>query len=286
MRPKPLLLPVVLSALLASLATHAAPPPAPATPTAEQARAFLLGLLVKSPYRLPPAALNGEIRYRLRFESGQAWRIPDTGEQAATAIDDGIALAVCADCGDEAAPTDAELQRYLRPNAWVRSDDRDVRAFARSHGRGLSVHTRMKTLAAAVRAHMTGPIDYRHYHDAATALQNRGGDCTEFAVLLAAVARARGIPARIAHGLAYSGRMSGQPHVFSPHAWVQVWDGTRWVSYDAALGAFGAGHIALIVGDGDPTALRGLNRAMRDLRVVDAAGIRRTVAQVGDAGAD
>ena len=73
--------------------------------------------------------------------------------------------------------------------------------------------------------------------------------------------------------------MSGQPHVFSPHAWVQVWDGQRWVSYDAALGTFGAGHIALIVGDGDPNALRGLNRAMRDLRVVDAAGIRNTVAQ-------
>lgn len=272
MRPKPLLLSAVLAALLSAAPAFAE------TPTAEQARAFLLSLLVKSPYRLPPAALNGEIRYRLRFDNGRQWRIPDTGEQRVTASGDDLTLAVCTACGDEAAPSADDLQRYLRANAWVRSDHREVRAFARSHGRGLSVHTRMKTLTAAVRAHMTGPIDFRHYHDAATALKNRGGDCTEFAVLLAAGARALGIPARIAHGLAYSGRMSGQPHVFSPHAWVQVWDGQRWVSYDAALGAFGAGHIALIVGDGDPNALRGLNRAMRDLRVVDAAGIRRTVA--------
>ncbi len=274
--PRPTLL--ALGLLLASLPAAATPPARPA-PTTEEARAFLLSLLVKSPYRLPPAALNGEIRYRLRFEGGQDWRIPDTGEQRVTASGDALTLAVCADCGDEAAPSADDLRRYLRANAWVRSEDRNVRAFARSHGRGLSVHTRMKTLTAAVRAHMTGPIDYRHYHDAATALQERGGDCTEYAVLLAAGARALGIPARIAHGLAYSGRMSGQPHVFSPHAWVQVWDGMRWTSYDAALGAFGAGHIVLIVGDGDPGALRGLNRAMRDLRVVDAAGIRRTVAR-------
>ncbi len=29
-------------------------------------------------------------------------------------------------------------------------------------------------------------------------------------------------------------------------------DGTRWVSYDAGLGRFDAGHIALVVGDGTP----------------------------------
>ena len=49
--------------------------------------------------------------------------------------------------------------------------------------------------------------------------------------------------------------MSGVPHVFAPHAWVQAWDGTRWTSYDAALGRFDAGHIALMIGDGDPVIL-------------------------------
>jgi len=288
MPPRCLLRLLNLGLLLAlAPSAFAAPNPAPgATPTSEQARAFLLGLLVKSPYRLPASALNGEIRYRLRFESGQNWRIPETSEQRVIASEQGIALAVCADCGEEPAPSEAQLQRYLRPNAWVRSDDREIRAFARSHGLGLSVQTRMKALTAAVRAHMNGPIDYRHYHDAATALENRSGDCTEYAVLLAAVARARGIPARIAHGLAYSGRMSGQPHVFTPHAWVQVWDGKRWLSYDAALGDFGAGHITLIVADGDPSALRGLNRAIRDLRIVDATGIRRSAARAEAVRAD
>lgn len=254
-----------------------AEPPAPPPPTAEEARALLDSLLVTSPYRLPPSALAGEIRYRLAMPAD--WRWPQTGEQRALAIADAPAgeteLAVCADCGDETPPGPADLQRYLRANAWVRSDDRRVRAFARANARGRSVDARMRALADAVRAHMTGGVDFTRYDDAVAALESRSGDCTEFAVLLAASARAVGLPARIAHGLSYSGRMNGRPHVFVPHAWVQVWDGRRWASYDAALGRFDAGHLALIVGDGDPAVANAFNRAVRALRIVDAAEIRR-----------
>ncbi len=262
------------SALLIALPmltpAHAAEPP-----SHDEARAFLHSLFVASPYRLNAIALSGEIRYRLASSASPTWQPPRTGEQSVWIDDAGLHVAICADCGDEPAPSADMLRHYLSPNAWVRSDDRDIRSFARQHGRGRSVRTRMEGLTEAVRAHMNGPIDYRHYHDAATALQNRSGDCTEFAVLLAAVARARGIPTRIVHGIAYSGRFAGRAHVFSPHAWVQAWDGTRWTSYDAGFGPFGAGHIVLAIGDGDPAALRGLNRATRQLRIVDAAQIQR-----------
>jgi len=262
------------SALLIALATlapaHAAEPP-----SHDEARAFLHSLFVASPYRLNAIALSGEIRYRLASRASPTWQPPRTGEQSVWIDAEGVHVAICADCGDEPAPSADMLRHYLSANAWVRSDDRNIRSFARQHGRGRSVRTRMEGLTEAVRAHMNGPIDYRHYHDAATALQNRSGDCTEFAVLLAAVARARGIPTRIVHGIAYSGRFAGRAHVFSPHAWVQAWDGTRWTSYDAGFGPFGAGHIVLAIGDGDPAALRGLNRTTRQLRIVDAAQIRR-----------
>ncbi len=97
-------------------------------------------------------------------------------------------------------------------------------------------------------------------------------------MLLAAGARALGIPARVVHGISYSGRMSGVPHVFAPHAWVQAWDGMRWTSYDAALGRFDAGHIALMIGDGDPGLAATFNGMIRDLRVVDAIGVRHRAA--------
>lgn len=265
---------MLATALLLALSALA---PADATepPSHDQAREFLRSLLVASPYRLNASALSGEIRYRLTITAAQPWQPPRTGEQSVAVDGDGLLLSICADCGDEAAPSAETLQHHLAANAWVRSDDPRIRSFARQHGRGRSVHARMARLTEAVRTHMNGPIDYRHYHDAVTALENRNGDCTEFAVLLAAVARARGIPTRIVHGIAYSGRLVDRTHVFSPHAWVQAWDGTRWTSYDAGFGQFGAGHLVLAIGDGDPASLRGLNRATRQLRIVDAAQIQR-----------
>lgn len=242
-------------------------------PTTEQARAFVQSLLVKSPYRMSAQARAGEIRYRLRFDSSREWAWPETGEQRATTDANGTELRICGDCGREQAPTDAMLHRYLMPNAWVQSDDRRIRNFARQHTRGGSTHVRMQALVTAIQKHMTGGIDYRDYHDALTALETRSGDCTEYAVLLAASARALGIPARLAHGIAYSSRFTGQAHVFSPHVWVQVWNGKRWTSYDAGLGRFDAGHLALYIGDGSPDGLNGLGRVIRDLRIEEAAGI-------------
>ncbi len=242
-------------------------------PTAEQARAFVQSLLVKSPYRMSAQARAGEIRYRLRFESSREWSWPETGEQRAITDANGTELRICSDCGREPAPTDAMLRRYLAPNAWVQSDHRRIRNFARQHTRGGSTHVRMQALVTAIQKHMTGAIDYRDYHDALAALDTRSGDCTEYAVLLAASARALGIPARLAHGIAYSSRFTGQAHVFSPHVWLQVWDGKRWTSYDAGLGRFDAGHLALYIGDGSPDGLGGLGRVIRDLRIEQAAAI-------------
>ncbi|WP_190285821.1 transglutaminase-like domain-containing protein [Montanilutibacter psychrotolerans] len=272
----------VMLLALAAASAHAtdAPPPAavPAAATGSRtdadARELVRSLLVKSPYRMSAQALAGTIRYRFALTPALTWRWPMTGEQV---VRDGIemtTLTVCRDCGIEPAPDAATLATYLAPNAWVQSDAREVRAFARTHvARGNDVDHRMRALADAVQKHMTGPTDFNGYHDAVTALRTRGGDCTEFAVLLAALGRARDIPTRLAYGIAYSSRFTGESHVFSPHVWVQAWDGKRWRSYDAGLGRFDAGHIALFVGDGGTDGLPAVTRAIARLRIVDAAGI-------------
>lgn len=248
----------------------------PPAPSQEQAREFVRSLLVASPYRIPLEARNGEIRYQLTLADGTRWPWPETGEQHVEpdAAGTTTTLSICLECGREAAPTAAELQRYLGANAWVQSDDPAIARFARQHTRGRDSHRQMLRLRDAVQKHMTGPIDFRHYDSAVAALQSRSGDCTEFAVLLAALARARGIPARVAYGVAYSSRFTGQSHVFSPHTWVQAWDGQRWRSYDAGLGQFGSGHIALFVGDGSSVGLQQVSRAIRQIRIVAAAGIK------------
>jgi hypothetical protein len=72
------------------------------------------------------------------------------------------------------------------------------------------------------------------------------GDCTEHAVLLTALLRAAGIPARVVSGLLYVESFAGERDVFGYHMWTQAWIEGRWVDLDAmGAGDFDATHIAL-----------------------------------------
>jgi transglutaminase-like putative cysteine protease len=93
------------------------------------------------------------------------------------------------------------------------------------------------------------------FASAAEAARLRGGDCSEHAVLLAALARGAGIPARIASGLIYADRFAGQSNVWVWHVWTQCLvptaDGTglEWLDYDATLPTrFHAAHVCVAVG--------------------------------------
>lgn len=59
------------------------------------------------------------------------------------------------------------------------------------------------------------------------------GDCTEYALLTAALARGHGIPARIVHGMALL-HADGQWRAYG-HAWVQTYEAGRWTLRDSAL---------------------------------------------------
>jgi hypothetical protein len=101
------------------------------------------------------------------------------------------------------------------------------------------------------------------YASATEVAESRKGDCSEFAVLTAAMCRAVGIPAQVVMGIAYIGDFAGYQNCFGGHAWVQAYVGDRWIGLDASfkhskLGGFGAGHIALAVGNGDPKDFFGL----------------------------
>jgi transglutaminase-like putative cysteine protease len=258
-----------MGALLGAAALRADEPVRHSNDEMEQS---IRALLVRSPYTISETARAGTIRYRLELRDGRKWTWPETAEQHVETQGATTELTICADCGREAAPSEEELRRYLAPNAWVQSRDRRVIAFARA-ATGGTVDSRMSALILAVQKKMSGAIDFREYQSATQALLSRSGDCTEFAILLAAAARARHIPTRVVVGLSYASHFLGKPHAFSPHMWVQAWNGTRWVSYDAALGRFDAGHIAIMVGDGSPDSFRGAMGTIARLHIVDANGV-------------
>lgn len=258
---------VLCLSLLASRGASAAD----SSPVDDGIERTLRQLLVVSPYRIPDAARAGTIRFRVQTP-GAPWAWPETNEQHVRTDGETTELTICAACGKEAPPSAEELRRYLAPNAWVQSRDRGVIAFARA-ATGDSVDARMSELVLAVQRTLTGPVDFRDYGSATDALRTRGGDCTEFALLLAAAARARQIPTRVVAGVAYASHFLGVRHAFTPHMWVQAWDGRRWTSYDAALGRFDSSHIAISVGDGTPEGFRGEMQAIARLHVLGAARV-------------
>ncbi|MEP6484635.1 MAG: transglutaminase-like domain-containing protein [Rudaea sp.] len=140
-----------------------------------------------------------------------------------------------------------------KPNDWLQSDAPEVRKLAQKGiGDAKEPLAEMQNLETFVRGFIRNKNLNVGYASALEVAKNPEGDCTEHAVLLAALGRSVGIPTRVVDGLAYTQRYAGMDHVFVPHAWAQAWVNGRWQSFDAALMGFDAGHIALSVGDGDP----------------------------------
>lgn len=77
-------------------------------------------------------------------------------------------------------------------------------------------------------------------------LEMRKGDCNEHTVLYTALARAAGLPTRIAIGVVWSELLNG----FYYHAWPEVWLGDRWLWVDPTFGQLEADatHIKLFNG--------------------------------------
>ena len=100
------------------------------------------------------------------------------------------------------------------------------------------------------------------YASAAEVIVSKQGDCSEFAVLTAAMCRAVGIPAQVVAGVAYVDDFLGNQG-FGGHAWTQVYIGGKWIGLDASFkgagrGGYDAGHIAFAAGNGEPGDLLNL----------------------------
>jgi len=108
---------------------------------------------------------------------------------------------------------------------------------------------------------------YGASHDRASDVLAAGkGDCTEHSVLLVALARALGLPARGVHGLVYAQYADGQ-HALYWHAWVEVRSAGEWIAMDPTFGqpVADATHVAL--GAGTQVDTVGLLGAVKVLAV-------------------
>jgi transglutaminase-like putative cysteine protease len=208
--------------------------------------------MVGAPRPMVAALRAAPVRYTITVRGNFPEPFIETDEQHVTAVGDGV---YTVDVGfgrirsDEPPPSVEDIS----PNAWVQSDAPEIHAFAQQiTGDATTDLQRMRRLRSYISDYIVKKGLDVGYASALETLQSRRGDCTEHAVLLTALARSMGIPARVVTGIVYVERMGGASRVFIPHAWTQAFVEGRWISFDSAQRRFDSTHIALGVGNGDP----------------------------------
>jgi hypothetical protein len=150
---------------------------------------------------------------------------------------------------------DSNILDAMKPTRFLQSDRKEIIELAnRAAGGTGDAAEAVKRIESFVSKYIENRNLSVGYASAAEVAASKVGDCSEFAVLTAAMCRAVGIPARIVSGLFYVKAFAGRENVFGGHAWVEAYVGDKWIGLDAtrAPKGFDAGHIALSIGNGEP----------------------------------
>ncbi|MBW3600710.1 MAG: transglutaminase-like domain-containing protein [Planctomycetes bacterium] len=176
------------------------------------------------------------------FVSGASQAVRSIDEHTAEITVRAVRPGQPADPGEVTPPTDEDLAA----NSLIQSDDPQVIDLAKNVAREERDPWKIAvTLERFVKGAITEKNFSQAFATAAEVAETREGDCTEHAVLLAALCRARGIPARGAMGLVYFPQANRAG--FAYHMWTEVWIEDRWIPLDATLGrgGIGGGHLKL-----------------------------------------
>ncbi len=150
-----------------------------------------------------------------------------------------------------------DLHRYLQASAYLEVNSPEVQALGHQ-----AVGSETNPVRAAhkienfVRNYITKKDLNIGFGSAQETAKSREGDCTEHAVLCAALGRVVGLPTRCVVGFGYippgdneptiSNAVDADTGIFGFHMWAEAWIGPdEWVPMDAALDGFDIGHIAI-----------------------------------------
>lgn len=165
-----------------------------------------------------------------RFE-----RIDDRSGRLIVTRSDWDALRKAAPDAPDARPPE-NVKRFLESSLYADAKDARIRKLT---DRAVKDAASPADRADKLRAFVSDYVDEKNlstgFATASEVAESREGDCTEHAVLLAAMARAAGIPARGVGGIVRVPSPGGQSSDFGYHMWTQVWLNGRWIDIDAAL---------------------------------------------------
>ena len=192
-------------------------------------------------------------RYRLTLKRGSFDELPErlfktSGQLVSGQVDGSLDLVVrrggSAGAVRLPVPGTDELRAYLTSNSYLQTDERRLAERAwRIIGKERDAWRAAHILARWVRKNIEEKDLYTVFASAKEVLEARAGDCSEHAVLLAALSRVVGIPSRVVAGLLF------REGSFAGHMWVEVYVG-EWIPLDATSkdAIVYANRIALITG--------------------------------------
>ncbi|NIP26975.1 MAG: hypothetical protein GWN67_23835 [Phycisphaerae bacterium] len=221
-------------------------------------------MFVRSPEPLRNLGSVKSITYDL-IPTGDASNltIPSNDNQKAQQLSDGKVVVTVEPVSAPSGATfpytgnDETILEATKPTRFLQSDRKEIIDLSRRAVGGTKDATEaIRKIEAFVADYIENTSLSVGYASAAEVLASRQGDCSEFAVLTAAMCRAVGIPAQVVVGMAYVDDFAGHQG-FGGHAWNQAYVGGKWVGLDAAFkstgrGGYDAGHIALAAGGGEP----------------------------------
>ncbi|MEN0020704.1 MAG: transglutaminase-like domain-containing protein [Planctomycetota bacterium] len=203
-------------------------------------------------------------RYRLSMTEGRLPEIVSAGGQRVVSVEPDGTTIIEVSTGEFLPAGELDRDTFLAATAMLDAEDNRVAGLARVANR---TPGDAAAKAEALRRQVFTTVRQKNletgFASASEVARTREGDCTEHAVLLAAMLRAADIPSRVVAGLIYAEDFGGASDIFGYHMWTQALvtiDGEeRWIDLDATLPdavPFDATHIAIstsAMSDGEAT---------------------------------
>ncbi|MBN2511662.1 MAG: transglutaminase domain-containing protein [Sedimentisphaerales bacterium] len=222
---------------------------------------FLDKLSVVSPSAISQTDLAGPITYELTATTDNPLILPSTNSQTVKEIAPGrFQLTIQPVKPQEGIKypydgTDAEIKKFTDPAEYLQSKDAKILDLVKYAVTSTDDAAKaVFQIENFVKGYITKKDLSVGYASAAEVAQTRQGDCSEHAILAAAMCRAAGIPARVVCGVVYVEALGDKKNVFGGHMWAEAYIGDKWIPLDPtrAPNGFSAGHIALACGNGEP----------------------------------
>jgi hypothetical protein len=192
-----------------------------------------------------------KIKFRVRVAGApdQAKSIPETGMQKVVEVQGDAATvevhrqkhtpnsgAKRFAAGGSARAVPKELADYLDSNLMMSLEDPQLRKLAERARDGAEDPF---VIADNLRKFVTKYVEKKDltigFASANEVCRNQAGDCSEHAVLLAALGRICGLPSRVVTGLAYVPLFGNKDDIFGYHLWTEFWIDGTWYGVDAAI---------------------------------------------------